>query len=63
MYDALIDLVPHCRECPGRQLADSVLWIEIASLLAAFTFASAKDKEGIEIDVRYACIPVPEFLL
>ena len=63
MYDALTDLAPSCRECPGRQLADSVLWIEIASLLAVFTFAPAKDKEGREIDVRYACIPIPEFLM
>ena len=63
MNDAVTDLVPHCRECPGRHLADSVLWIEIASLLAAFTFAPAKDKEGEVIDVRYACIPDTEYLL
>ena len=63
MNDALTVFVPHCRECPGRHLADSLLWIEIASLLAVFTFAPARDKEGKEIDVHYACIPVPAFLL
>ena len=57
MYDTLIDLVPHCRECPGRHLADSILWIEIASLLATFTLTPARDKEGKEIDVGYARIP------
>ncbi|KAF8988609.1 cytochrome P450 [Cyathus striatus] len=34
------------RACPGRYLADQIIWLSIASLLAAFTISPEKDKEG-----------------
>jgi cytochrome P450 len=46
-----------CRACPGRHLGEATLWIEIASMLSAFTFSLSKDKEGREIDINYATVP------
>ncbi|THH06077.1 hypothetical protein EW146_g9722 [Bondarzewia mesenterica] len=40
------------RICPGRHLADSTLWISVASILAVFTIEKAKDENGAEIPVR-----------
>jgi len=44
----------NCRICPGRHFADATVWILIASLLSAFKFSKAVDKDGNEIDVEYA---------
>ncbi|KAI0061752.1 cytochrome P450 [Artomyces pyxidatus] len=43
------------RMCPGRHLADSTLWIFVASVIASFQVDKAKDAEGQEIplDVAY----------
>ncbi|KIL66933.1 hypothetical protein M378DRAFT_355739 [Amanita muscaria Koide BX008] len=40
------------RICPGRHLADSVIWLTIASVLATFNISKAKDADGnlVEID-------------
>jgi hypothetical protein len=37
------------RICPGRHLADTTLWIAIASVLATLTISKAKDKDGNDI--------------
>ncbi|KAI0348398.1 cytochrome P450 [Trametopsis cervina] len=37
------------RICPGRHLAYESVWLAIASILAVFNFAKAKDAEGNEI--------------
>ncbi|KIJ27086.1 hypothetical protein M422DRAFT_236247 [Sphaerobolus stellatus SS14] len=42
------------RICLGRPLAESSLWIQIASILAAFHLDPAKDETGKDIDVSYA---------
>ncbi|KIJ29092.1 hypothetical protein M422DRAFT_249623 [Sphaerobolus stellatus SS14] len=39
------------RICPGQPLAEASLWIQIASILAAFRLDPAKDEMGKEIDV------------
>ncbi|EIW73889.1 cytochrome P450 [Coniophora puteana RWD-64-598 SS2] len=44
------------RICPGRHSAFASTWIATASLLAAYTFEKAKDKNGVEID------PVPQWI-
>ncbi|KZT69366.1 cytochrome P450 [Daedalea quercina L-15889] len=44
------------RICPGRQLADSSIWLAIACMLATFDFERARDANGNEI------IPVTEFM-
>ncbi|KDR72342.1 hypothetical protein GALMADRAFT_769658 [Galerina marginata CBS 339.88] len=44
------------RICPGRHLADSSVWIAIASILAAFDISPAKTADGRSI------IPKEEFL-
>ncbi|KAF8523760.1 cytochrome P450 [Hysterangium stoloniferum] len=51
------------RVCPGQEIAYTLLWIEIASLLAVFDFAPAKDSEGRDIDVSYAAVPEGAMLL
>jgi hypothetical protein len=45
------------RVCPGQEIAVTLLWIEIASLLAVFDFAPAKDNEGKDVDISYATVP------
>ncbi|TFK53799.1 cytochrome P450 [Heliocybe sulcata] len=40
------------RICPGRHLADTALWLAIASVLSAFNIAKAKDQNGNEIEVE-----------
>lgn len=53
------------RICPGRHMADATVWLEIASVLAAFDITKAKDDAGMDIEipglysdgfVRYACV-------
>lgn len=39
------------RLCPGRHLALSSVWIVVATVLATFHIAKAKDEYGKEIDV------------
>lgn len=39
------------RVCPGRYLADELVWIMAASVLATFKISKAKDENGNEIDV------------
>ncbi|KAM6498922.1 Cytochrome P450 [Amanita muscaria] len=39
------------RICPGRHLADTSVWLMIASVLATFNVFKAKDEHGNEIDV------------
>lgn len=51
------------RVCPGRFLALTTLWLEVACLLAAFNFEPAKDSSGKPIDVRYAEEPIPLFVV
>ncbi|KIJ57257.1 hypothetical protein M422DRAFT_149188 [Sphaerobolus stellatus SS14] len=51
------------RVCPGRLLAENMLWLESACLLAAFTFSHAKDQDGKIIDIRYATKPMAGFIL
>lgn len=43
------------RECPGRFLADSSIWLMIASILATFDIQKATDDQGEEItpDIDY----------
>jgi len=51
------------RGCPGRLLAETSIWLQIANLLAAFSFAPAKDSKGNVIDLTYALKAVPGFVL
>ncbi|KIJ57200.1 hypothetical protein M422DRAFT_149594 [Sphaerobolus stellatus SS14] len=51
------------RVCPGRLLAENMLWLESACLLAAFTFSHAKDQNGKIVDIRYATTAMPGFIL
>jgi hypothetical protein len=37
------------RVCPGRYLADAVVWIVIARVLAIFDIGPALDEDGCEI--------------
>ncbi|KAJ7625701.1 cytochrome P450 [Roridomyces roridus] len=41
------------RRCPGRHMADSSMWITIASILAAFDITKAVDEEGKIIEPSY----------
>ncbi|EIW84358.1 cytochrome P450 [Coniophora puteana RWD-64-598 SS2] len=43
------------RICPGRYSAVSAVWIDVASMLAAYTLKKAKDENGVEIE------PIPEW--
>ncbi|EPQ56876.1 cytochrome P450 [Gloeophyllum trabeum ATCC 11539] len=38
------------RICPGRHLADAMIWTEIALVLAGFDITKAKDEKGHDID-------------
>lgn len=38
------------RICPGKALAQSALWLTVASLVACFNFAKVLDKDGVEIE-------------
>lgn len=40
------------RHCPGKWVADSVLWMGIVSILAMFRLDKAKDGTGREIEVE-----------
>ncbi|KAH7921033.1 cytochrome P450 [Leucogyrophana mollusca] len=40
------------RQCPGRFVSESFTWAAIASILATFRLAKAKDEQGKEIDVK-----------
>ena len=37
--------------CPGRHVADTMMWIVVASVLAAFSVGRAKDAAGREVAV------------
>jgi cytochrome P450 len=39
------------RVCPGRHMARSSVWIAVASILAAFEIAPARDENGAEIPI------------
>jgi len=50
------DIVEHAfgfgrRACPGRHMADSILWLTLACLLSVFNLSKAKDDNGREIDI------------
>ncbi|KAG1856700.1 hypothetical protein DFJ58DRAFT_840839 [Suillus subalutaceus] len=53
------------RGCPGRFIAEAVMWSAVANLLAAFRITKAKDEAGKEIEVKeeftsgVVCRPVP----
>ncbi|KIJ25480.1 hypothetical protein M422DRAFT_38684 [Sphaerobolus stellatus SS14] len=51
------------RACPGKHLAESSLFIDIACLLAAFEFLPLKDKDGKDIDLKYVFEPGSGFIL
>ncbi|KIJ46878.1 hypothetical protein M422DRAFT_164665 [Sphaerobolus stellatus SS14] len=51
------------RICPGRPFAETALWIQIASLLAAFHLESPKDEDGNSVDITYAKNPKSGYLL
>ncbi|KIJ04922.1 hypothetical protein PAXINDRAFT_94119, partial [Paxillus involutus ATCC 200175] len=38
------------RICPGRHTADASMWIGIATMLATFHFARAKDAQGNDVE-------------
>lgn len=40
------------RHCPGKWVADSVLWMGIVCILAVFRIERDKDSAGREIDVE-----------
>ena len=42
-----------CRGCPGRHMAESAVWITIASILAAFNITKAVDENGEVIEPSY----------
>ncbi|KAA1476022.1 cytochrome P450 [Dentipellis sp. KUC8613] len=42
------------RVCPGKSIADSSLWVAVASLLAVFDLNFAKDDDGNDISVEDA---------
>jgi len=50
------------RACPGRLLAENMLWLESACLLATFTFSLAKGEDGKEINIQYATKPKAGFI-
>ncbi|KAF9457685.1 cytochrome P450 [Collybia nuda] len=53
------------RECPGRNMALSSVWITVASIMAAFDISKAVDKDGNTIEPSYEylqdmiCMPLP----
>ncbi|KIL67639.1 hypothetical protein M378DRAFT_73397, partial [Amanita muscaria Koide BX008] len=54
------------RICPGRHMAELMVWQVIALALATFNISKAKDKNGNEIDVdpdactdSFTCYPLP----
>ncbi|KIJ29061.1 hypothetical protein M422DRAFT_37092 [Sphaerobolus stellatus SS14] len=51
------------RTCPGKHLAESSLFIEIACLLACFDFSPPKDEDGNEVDLNYVFQPGSGFVL
>lgn len=46
-----------CRICPGKDLADSSLFIVIAMSVAVFNITKAKDKLGNDIEPLYDYVP------
>ena len=53
MDDSNSDENVYERVCPGKELADSSVFIAIATSLAAFSIRKAKDDKGREIDPLY----------
>ncbi|KIJ27635.1 hypothetical protein M422DRAFT_190774, partial [Sphaerobolus stellatus SS14] len=49
------------RVCPGCLLAENMLWLESACLLAAFTFSHSKDQNEKIIDICYAATSMAGF--
>lgn len=45
------------RICPGRELADPSVFMEVAMSLAVFNIRKARDEYGHEIDVSYEMSP------
>ncbi|KAF8630988.1 hypothetical protein AX15_002696 [Amanita polypyramis BW_CC] len=39
------------RICPGRYMADAVLWLIVATVLSTFSISKEKDENGIEIEI------------
>jgi cytochrome P450 len=39
------------RACPGKHMADSILWLTLACLLSVFNLSKAKDDNGREIEI------------
>ncbi|KAF8634118.1 hypothetical protein AX15_001055 [Amanita polypyramis BW_CC] len=39
------------RICPGRFVADAVLWLVVATVLSTFNISKAKDENGVEIEI------------
>ncbi|KAI0040736.1 cytochrome P450 [Auriscalpium vulgare] len=39
------------RVCPGRHLADAIIFMTVASVLSAFDVSKAKDTDGVEIPI------------
>ncbi|KAM6489945.1 Cytochrome P450 [Amanita muscaria] len=39
------------RVCPGRHMADAMIWLMIATVLSVFNISKAKDENGNEIDI------------
>ena len=49
--------------CPGRVLAENILWLACASILACFKFSLAQDENGDDINVDYAKISEPGVIM
>lgn len=45
------------RACPGKHLAEQILFLSIAQTLAMFDIQKAVDKDGNDIDVTYEMLP------
>ncbi|KAF8628642.1 hypothetical protein AX15_003774 [Amanita polypyramis BW_CC] len=39
------------RICPGRPVADTLLWLVIATVLSTFNISKAKDENGVEVEI------------
>ena len=50
----LTDIFLPFSKCPGQYLAESSIWLSVASIIAAFDVTAALDDNGKPIDVRYA---------
>ncbi|KAJ6786859.1 hypothetical protein PWT90_11132 [Aphanocladium album] len=45
------------RACPGRNFAESILFLAIAQILAVFNFRKAVDDQGAEVEVEFKEVP------